>query len=174
MGAGAVIIVLHLPLIEGALWIAPASDQVESMAKVYADPRVQRACDDSGLWSDRLACGAGADGKYFSDTIGYEPAQYGAERGVCFGAQLGCGRRRPGHVHGRVDGIRAGIVVGARRVSQWRVEGWPLVFDRVRLWHMMAVNRDILLRSVLLMAGFTAFIFLSQISGTCRLRPTRS
>ncbi len=41
--------------------------------------------------------------------------------------------------------------------SQWR--DWARVFDPARLRRMAAVNRDILIRSVILQASFTSFLF---------------
>jgi MATE family multidrug resistance protein len=64
----------------------------------------------------------------------------------------------------------AGLALGlwlCRRafgVPAWR--DWARVFDGAKLWRMAAVNVDILIRSLLLMAGFTSFLFFAAISGT--------
>lgn len=49
----------------------------------------------------------------------------------------------------------------------WR--NWTVVFDRVRLWHMAAVNSDIMVRSVILMAAFTSFVYLGGRFGDTTL-----
>ena len=46
---------------------------------------------------------------------------------------------------------------------EWR--NWLRVFDRARLNHMMALNRDILLRSAMLMAIFTSFVLIATYLG---------
>ncbi len=51
--------------------------------------------------------------------------------------------------------------------SQWC--NWPRVFDRERLRRMALVNGDILLRSVILQASFTSFLFLGAGLGDVTL-----
>ena len=51
--------------------------------------------------------------------------------------------------------------------DQWR--DWARVFDRVRLRRMAAVNGDILVRSVILQASFTSFLFLAAGFGDVTL-----
>jgi MATE family multidrug resistance protein len=49
----------------------------------------------------------------------------------------------------------------------WR--DWARVFDRAKLWRMAAVNVDILIRSLLLMAIFTSFLFFAADFGDVTL-----
>lgn len=51
--------------------------------------------------------------------------------------------------------------------DQWR--DWPRVFDRARLRRMAQVNGDILIRSVILQASFTSFLFLGAGLGDVTL-----
>jgi multidrug resistance protein, MATE family len=51
--------------------------------------------------------------------------------------------------------------------NQWR--DWGRVFDPARLRRMAAVNRDILIRSVILQASFTSFLFLGAGLGDATL-----
>lgn len=51
--------------------------------------------------------------------------------------------------------------------AQWR--DWPRVFDRLRLKRMWAVNSDIMLRSVALQGAMTAFLFTSAGFGDVQL-----
>ena len=46
---------------------------------------------------------------------------------------------------------------------------WTRARNAAALRNMMAVNRDIMIRSVLLMAGFTSFGFMGGFIGTERL-----
>ncbi len=56
---------------------------------------------------------------------------------------------------------------GAFAGNQWR--DWPRVFDPARLRRMLAVNGDIMLRSVVLTASFTTFMFLAADFGDVTL-----
>ncbi len=51
--------------------------------------------------------------------------------------------------------------------NQWR--DWPRVFDREKLRRMAVVNTDILIRSVILQASFTSFMFLGAGLGDVTL-----
>ena len=51
--------------------------------------------------------------------------------------------------------------------KQWR--DWARVFDPARLRRMVAVNADIMLRSVLLTVSFTTFLFLAADLGDVTL-----
>jgi multidrug resistance protein, MATE family len=51
--------------------------------------------------------------------------------------------------------------------NQWR--DWPRVFDRAKLRRMAVVNTDILIRSVILQASFTSFMFLGAGLGDVTL-----
>ena len=51
--------------------------------------------------------------------------------------------------------------------NQWR--DWPRIFDAARLRRMMQVNGDIMVRSVLLTASFTTFLFVGSDLGDVNL-----
>ncbi len=51
--------------------------------------------------------------------------------------------------------------------NQWR--DWPRIFDPTRLRRMMQVNRDIMIRSVLLTGSFTTFLFVGSDLGDVNL-----
>ncbi len=51
--------------------------------------------------------------------------------------------------------------------NQWR--DWPRIFDPARLRRMMQVNRDIMIRSVLLTGSFTTFLFVGSDLGDVNL-----
>jgi MATE family multidrug resistance protein len=67
----------------------------------------------------------------------------------------------------------SGLVLGlwlCRRafgVPAWR--DWARVFERAKLRHMAVVNTDILIRSVLLLLGFSSFLFLAADFGDVTL-----
>ena len=72
----------------------------------------------------------------------------------------------------------AGLALGlwlcraAFGVPDWR--DWARVFDGAKLWRMAAVNADILIRSLLLMAAFVSFLFFrGRFRGRDASRPTR-
>ncbi len=67
------------------------------------------------------------------------------------------------------SGLALGLFLcrAAFQVPAWR--DWPRVFDRERLVHMMSVNTDILLRSLMLQAIFISFLLLGADFGDATL-----
>lgn len=166
LSIGGLIILFHMPLIAGALWVAPASAEVEPMARAYMQIRVFSAPAMIAIYGfSGWLIAHGRTSSILAIQLVMNLLNMGLN--VVFVLGLGWG----------VEGVatatfiaewtgfalalwlcRDGFSSGA-----WR--NWALVFDRARVWNMMAVNRDILIRSVLLMIGFTSFIFLSSDIG---------
>lgn len=158
--AGLVCILGQALLFAGAFRIAPASAEVEALARVYLGIRI---------WGAPAAIGAYALTGWL---IGMERS-----RGVLVlqlvtnGVNVVLSVSFVLGLHWGVAGVAAATLVAewtglafglwlcrsAFGGRQWR--DWPRVFDPVRLKRMAAVNGDILIRSVVLQASFTAFLF---------------
>lgn len=158
--AGLVFILGQALLFAGAFRIAPASAEVEALARVYLGIRI---------WGAPAAIGAYALTGWL---IGMERS-----RGVLVlqlvtnGVNVVLSVSFVLGLHWGVAGVAAATLVAewtglafglwlcrsAFGGRQWR--DWPRVFDPVRLKRMAAVNGDILIRSVVLQASFTAFLF---------------
>ncbi len=170
LGAGGAIILLHVPLIAGALWLSPASAEVEPMARSYMQIRVFSAPAMIALYG--LTGWLVAQERTTSIlTIQLSMNLVNMALNVLFVLGFGWG----------VEGVAIATFIsewGGFGLAMWLCRGgftsgawrkWALIFDRIRLWHMMAVNRDILIRSVLLMAGFTSFTFFGSALGDVEL-----
>jgi MATE family multidrug resistance protein len=68
-----------------------------------------------------------------------------------------------------VSGLALGLWLCRAAFAGDRWRDWPRVFDRARMARMAAVNRDILIRSVVLQASFTSFMFLGAGLGDVTL-----
>jgi MATE family multidrug resistance protein len=164
--AGLMLIALQGPIIRAAFLIAPASAEVEALARDYMAIRIFSAPAAIAIY--------GLTGWMIAHerTTGMLVLQLGMNLlnillSIFFVLGLGWG----------VQGVALGTFVsewagfalglwlcrGAFRRPAWR--DWPRVFDRARLIHMAMVNTDILIRSVILMAGFTSFLFIGADFG---------
>jgi len=161
LGGGAVLILAQVWVFTAAFAIAPASPEVEAMARDYMAVRI---------WSAPAAIAIfGITGWLIAAerTRGVLVLQVwmnGLNIGLDLWFVLGLGWGVSGVAFATFLAEWSGLALGlwlcraAFAVPDWR--DWPRVFDRVRLWHMALVNRDILIRSLLLEAIFLSFMFL--------------
>ncbi len=170
IGAGFVIILLQIPLYWFAFKLAPASVEVEALARTYLQIRVFSAPAAIALYSitgwliahERtravLVLQLWMNGLNIAlDLLFVLQLGWGVE-GVAIatfiaewtGLGLGLWLARFGFVNGL-----------------WR--NWGQIFDRLKLRHMAMVNGDIMLRSVMLQAAFTSFLFLGARFGDVTL-----
>jgi len=164
--AGAVFILFQLPIFGAALALAPASAEVESMARDYMAIRIwsapamiaifgltgwlialerTRAVLALQLWMNGL--------NVVLDLVFVLGLGWGVN-GVAFATFLA-----------EWSGLALGLWLcrDAFRGAAWR--SWARVFDAARLRRMAKVNSDILLRSLMLQAMFISFLFLGADFG---------
>ncbi len=170
LAAGVVIIAAQGLLFAAAFRLSPASAEVEAMARSYMSIRVfsapaaialygitgwliaqerTRAVMVLQIWMNGLNIGLDL---WFVLGLGW-----GVE-GVALATFLA-------EWSGLALGL--GFCRGAFRGRAWRDRA--RIFDRARLMHMAVVNRDILLRSLMLQVIFTSFLFLGAGLGDVRL-----
>jgi len=170
-GAGGLLLIaVQVPLFAGAFALSPASDEVETLARQYMGIRI---------WSAPAAIAV----------FGITGWLIAAERtGAVLALQLwmnavnvvldlwfvlGLGWGVPGVALATFLAEWSGLALGlwlcraAFGVPAWR--DWGRVFDRVRVIRMALVNRDILIRSVLLEGMFVSFLFLGARFGDVAL-----
>ncbi len=168
--AGLLIIVGQGGLFWAAFQLSPASPQVEAMARDYMQIRV---------WSAPAAISIYAITGWLiaqERTRGVMVLQIwmnGLNIGLDLWFVLGLGWGVNGVAFATFLAEWSGLALGlylcraAFRGRAWRD---PVrIFDRARLRHMALVNRDILLRSLMLQAIFTSFLFLGAGFGDVRL-----
>jgi len=161
LGAGLAMIALQGPLVWAAFSIAPASAEVESLARDYLAIRIWGAPATISLYA--LTGWLIATER----TRGVLVLQFwinGLNIALDLWFVLGLGWGVQGVAIATLIAEWSGLVFGlwlcraAFSGRQWR--DWPRVFDRARIRRMMQVNGDIMLRSVVLQASFTAFLFI--------------
>ncbi|GHE05338.1 multidrug transporter [Defluviimonas sp. 20V17] len=169
-GAGLVFVLAQAPLFWLAFKIAPASADVEALARDYLSIRVWGAPATISLyavtgWLIALERTRGVlVVQLWMNTLNV---------GLDLWFVLGLGWGVKGVAAATLVADWTGLALGlwlcraAFAGEQWR--DWARVFDRVRLRRMLAVNGDIMLRSVLLQASFTSFVFLGAGFGDVTL-----
>lgn len=167
---GAGLILLHLPILAGAFALSPASAEVEGLARSYVSIRI---------W------GAPATIAIYAITgwlIALERARsvlmlqlwinlINIALDVLFVIVLGLGV--PGVAAATLIGEWAGFAMAIWLCRDAFVPAlrstWAEVAERVALKRTMAMNADLMLRSVLLQASYTSFVFLSAGQGDVSL-----
>jgi multidrug resistance protein, MATE family len=160
------VIAVQIPLFRGAFLLAPASAEVESLARDYMQIRVFSAPAAIALY--------GLTGWLIAlertrAVLGLQVWMNGVNILLDLWFVLGLGWGVEGVAIATFLAEWSGLALGlwlcraAFAVPAWR--DWARVFDRPALARMMAVNTDILIRSLLLQAIFLSFLFLGAGQG---------
>ena len=168
--AGLVIVVMQVPLFAGAFALAPASDEVEGLARDYMQIRIWGAPATIALyavtgWLIALERTRGV--------LLLQLWMNGVNIGLDLWFVLGLGWGVEGVAIATLVAEWTGLALGlwlcrdALSGGYWRDRA--RVFDAARLRRMLAVNSDIMLRSVMLQASFTSFVFLGARMGDVTL-----
>ncbi len=167
---GVLLILLQIPIFWASFMVAPASAEVEALATQYMQIRI---------WSAPAAIAIyGITGWLVAHERGaavliLQVWMNGLNIVLDLVFVLGFGWGVGGVAFATFLAEWSGLAVGlwlcrdAFKVPDWR--NWAQVFDAPRLRHMMTVNRDILLRSLLLEAIFVSFLFLGSGFGDVKL-----
>ncbi len=164
--AGLAVIALQVPVFQGAFLLAPASDEVETLARDYMQIRVfsaPAAIAIYGLTGWLIAL------ERTRAVLGLQVWMNGVNILLDLWFVLGLGWGVEGVAWATFLAEWSGLALGlwlcraAFAVPAWR--DWARVFDRPALTRMMAVNTDILIRSLLLQGIFLSFLFLGAGQG---------
>lgn len=168
--AGLFIVLAQAPLIWGAFIVAPASPEVESLARTYMEIRIFSAPAAIALYGlTGWLIALERTGSVFVIQLWMNGLNIVLD--LVFVLQLGWG----------VEGVAlatflaewSGLALGfylcrdVFNTSGWR--DWRRIRDKTSLVRMWAVNRDILIRSVLLQISFMSFLFLASDFGDVTL-----
>ena len=168
--AGSVIILLKLPIIWAAFQIAPASAEVEALARGYMSIRI---------WSAPAAIAVlGITGWLIAQeqtraVFILQLWMNGVNVVLSIWFVLGLGWGVNGVAFATFLAEWGGLAMGlylcraAFKVPDWR--NWVRVFDRLKLLRMARVNSDILVRSLLLETNFLSFMFFAADFGDVTL-----
>lgn len=164
--AGLGIVALQGALFAGAFLLAPASPEVEAMARDYMQIRVMSAPAAIALYG---VTGWLIARERTRAVLLIQLWMNGTNIVLDLWFVLGLGWGVPGVAWATFLAEWSGLALGlwfcraAFSVPAWR--DWPVVFDRVVLARMLSVNTDILIRSLLLQAIFLSFLFLGAGQG---------
>jgi MATE family multidrug resistance protein len=166
LSAGVCLIVLQGALFAGAFALSPASAEVEGLAREYMAIRVWSAPAAIALFG---ITGWLIAAERTRAVLVLQLWMNGLNIALDLWFVLGLGWGVPGVALATFLAEWSGLAMGlylcraAFAVPDWR--NWARVFDRVRLWQMALVNRDILIRSLLLESIFVSFMFLGADFG---------
>lgn len=168
--AGAVFILFQSALFLGAFALAPASAEVESLARDYLSIRIWGAPATIALYAVTgwLIAMERTRGVFILQIW-----MNGLNIILDLWFVLGLGWGVEGVAVATLIAEWSGLALGlwlcrdAFGGNQWR--DWARVFDPVRLRRMLQVNGDIMVRSVLLTGSFTTFLFIGADLGDVQL-----
>lgn len=168
--AGAGLIALQWAIFAGAFWLAPTSAEVEGLARSYMQVRI---------WSAPAAIAIyGLTGWLIAQertaaVLVIQLAMNGANIALDVWFVLGLGFGVEGVAWATFIAEWSGVMLAvwfcrdAFVGSDWRDR--VQVFESARLKRMLAVNTDILIRSVLLQITFASFLLMGGLFGTVTL-----
>jgi len=168
--AGAIFIVLQVLVFQGAFFLAPASAEVESMARTYLKIRIWGAPATIALYA---VTGWLIAMERTRAVLVLQLWMNLLNIGLDLWFVLGLGWGVEGVAIATLIAEWSGLALGlwlcrsAFGGNQWR--DWARIFDRARIRRMMGVSGDILVRSVILQASFVAFLFLGAGMGDVTL-----
>ncbi|NNU81185.1 MATE family efflux transporter [Halovulum dunhuangense] len=168
--AGAAIIALQLPLMAGAFRLAPASDEVEGMARTYLSIRFWGAPAAIALYAiTGWLIAMERTRAVLMLQLWINGLNILLDLWFVLGLGLGVGGVATATIIAEWSGLAIGLWLCRAAFAGNQRRDWPRVFDRARLRRMMAVNGDIMVRSVLLQASFAVFMFLGAGQGDVTL-----
>jgi len=170
MLAGTAFITFQIPIFAGAFWIAPASAEVEDLARAYMSIRV---------WSAPAAIAIyGLSGWLIAQErtravlmvqLFMNVTNIILDLWFVLGLGLGVEGVAVATLIAEWSGLGLGLYLCRQVFRGLALSLWQQIVNRRRLIHMMRVNGDILIRSVLLQAGFVSFLFFGAELGDVTL-----
>ncbi len=167
---GGALILFQWAIFWGAFQLAPASDEVETLARSYLSIRVWSAPAAIALYA---VTGWLIALERTRAVLVLQVWMNGINVVLDIWFVLGLGWGVEGVAIATLIAEWSGLAMGlwlcraAFRGTAWR--DWARIFDRARIARMAQVNGDIMLRSILLQAAFTTFLFLGAGRGDVNL-----
>lgn len=170
IAGGTAIILLQVPIFAAAFRISPASEEVEALVRDYMAIRV---------WSAPAIISTFAFGGWLLAqeralaVLALQVWMNGANIILDLWFVLGLGWGVEGVAWATFVAEWSGFALGlwlcrsAFATAAWRIAA--LVFDKARFGRMMAINRDVMIRSLILEGIFVSFLFFSSDFGDLQL-----
>jgi len=161
LAAGVALILLQWAIFFGAFAIAPASDEVEALARDYMAIRIWSAPAAIAIYGiNGWLIARERTASLLILQVWMNGLNVLLDLVFVLGLGWGVGGVATATICAEWSGLAFGLWLcrGAFRVPDWR--DWARVFDKARLVRMATVNTDIMIRSVLLTGGFTTFMLL--------------
>ncbi|WP_372801225.1 MATE family efflux transporter [Paracoccus seriniphilus] len=171
-GAGLTLIVLQVPLFWAAFQLAPASAEVESLARGYLAVRIWGAPATIGLYA---ITGWLIAIERTRAVLALQVLQNGLNVLLDLWFVLALGWGVAGVAWASLIAESAGLALGlfmarhALAAAVGAARNMATLFARDKLDRLLRVNTDIMIRSVLLQACFTSFLFLGAAQGDVTL-----
>jgi len=170
LSGGLALVLLQVPVFVAAFAIAPASAEVEDLARDYMTIRVWSAPAMIAIYGvTGWLIAQERTGAVLAIQVLMNALNIGLDLWFVLGLDWGVAGVARATFIAEWSGLALGLRFcrAAFAVPAWR--DWPLVFDPGRLARMASVNRDILLRSLMLQAIFVSFLFLGSDFGDVTL-----
>lgn len=170
LAGGLLFILLQAPVFDVAFLVAPASAEVETLAREYMAIRIWSAPAIISIYG---VTGWLIAQERTAAVLAVQVLMNALNILLDLWFVLGLGWGVEGVARATFIAEWAGLALGlwlcrdALAVRAWR--DWPRVFDPVQLRRMASVNRDILLRSLMLQGIFVSFLFLASDFGDVTL-----
>ena len=168
--AGLIFIVAQAAVFAGAFWLAPASDEVEGLARSYLAIRIWGAPATIGLYA---VTGWLIAVERTRGVLVLQLWMNGLNIGLDLWFVLGLGWGVEGVAVATLIAEWTGLALGlwlcrgAFSGNAWR--DWARIFDRAKIARMMSVNGDIMIRSMILQGSFLTFMFIGAKFGDVTL-----
>ncbi len=154
--SGVVLVALSPLLLSAGLWLMAPGPEVAAVTGTYFHYRMlagPAALANYAILGFVLGRGQGTTGLLLQTLIN----GINIVLSIYLGLHLGWGVKGVAlaTVTGEVVGAIAGFLIVVRRFDRAAAPGWSMVFERSRLKLLFGLNRDIMIRSFVLLAAFT-------------------
>ena len=168
--AGFMIVALQFPLMWLALQTAPASAEVETMARSYMGIRIYDAPAAIGIYAlTGWMIGLGRTRSVLIVQLWMNGLNIVLDLWFVLGLEWGVEGVAIATLIAEWSGLLLGLWLCRDALNTPAWKDWPRVFERAQMVRFARVNRDILLRSVMLQGIFMSFVFLGARFGDVTL-----
>ena len=168
--AGLAFVLFQAPLFLGAFWVSPASAEVEDLARQYMSIRIWSAPAAIAIYGlSGWLIAQERTGAVLMIQLLMNVSNIILDLWFVLGLGLGVEGVAIATLIAEWGGLALGMYLCRSVLSGFSGSIWQQVFDRERLIRMAQVNVDILIRSVLLQAGFVSFLFFGADLGDVTL-----